>query len=99
MVVAHEALNSCPIRGRRGWFNNTREVLQFTCSSPRTHTKVSRLVVNTCTRSPLIGSRLVDTAVRVDSWTGIALIVCVFMGVTVPLRSMGVHVQKKGERT
>lgn len=68
-------------------FNVTRLATHRTFSSPASHASVSRLVVSTCVRIPVSGSRLVETAVRTDSCTAAAGVGrVVFMSAILPTR-------------
>ena len=79
----------------------TREAIHRTCSSPATHSIVKRLLVSTRVVSPVMGSRLVDMALRAESCSVAACgaVLFVFMARIFEAPSIPVHVQKQEIRT
>ena len=85
--------------------STTRCATHRTRNSPPSHASDKRDVVSSCDRSPVSASRLIETAVRVDSWKapakacGRGRVFVLFMGAILPASSRPIHVQKMEIRT
>ena len=100
MASPHARFGRRALRSARLPSNATRLHPKRTRNSPCSQSIRSRLVVSNCVRAPVSGSRLVETAVRVDSWMAAVVgRVGVFMASMFSLPIFPVHVQLLRSRT